>query len=195
MEMQSLFTIPLYQADYPDHKKNKDLYKTFIDEHIDNMPNQIRFDKISHATRKTLHSISVFNNLVYFLGTLCPELHKDFIISDEKSIAINAMWASRCKQHENIPDQFHKDSFIYGVYFLQTPQHAGKIHIVNDITDRNYYDEIVPDQPNVINSNHFQGHLPEGSILLMPSHLTTSYTFNLSQENRYMIHFLLKVIY
>lgn len=194
MEKQALFSIPMYVIEYKNHKKNKLLYKTFIDEYMNSRPTELSFTNVSTATKRNLHSISVFDDLIYYISSLCPTFHEDFDISLEKTIGLTDMWASKCSLNEFIPDQYQKDRFLYGVYFLDTPQAAGKMHISLDITDRNYYDDIGPDNNNLINSNKFSCQTPEGSILLMPAHLSTSFSENFQKEDRYMIHFCLKVL-
>ena len=194
MQKQALYTIPMYIIDFEQHEKNKLLYTTFIDEYLDSKPTEIGITNLSKATKRNLHSVSVFDDLIYFISGLCPTLHNDFEISLEKTIAITDMWASRCSTNEYIADQYQTDRFLYGVYFLDTPQSAGKMNISLDLTDRNYYDNIGPDQNNTMNSNKFSCMTPEGKILLMPAHLTSNFNENFTQSKRYMIHFCLKVI-
>jgi hypothetical protein len=194
MKKQALYTIPMYVMEFDNHEKNKLLYKTFIDEYLDNKPLDIKYTNISKGTKRNLHSVSVFDDLIYFISNLCPEIHKDYKISSDKTIGLTDMWASKCSVNEFIPDQYQQDRFLYGVYFLNTPKSTGKMHISLDITDRNYYDNIGPDENNLINTNKFTCLTPEGTILLMPAHLTTSFSENFQNESRYMLHFCLKVI-
>ena len=195
MDKQALFTVPLYTTDYPRHNVDKELFITYLEKYIENSPASIRNDKISFVTKKSLHTVSIFDNLVKFLGEQCPLLHADFDISLDKSIGVSAMWASKCNTDEQISAQFHTKSFLYGVYMLQTPPLAGKLQAEIDLADRNYFGEINSDTANTVNSGVFQGPLPEGKILLMPAHITTSYSFNLDTSPRYMIHFLLQVLF
>jgi len=192
---QALFTVPLYKIGFPQHEKNKELYRAYVDKLIDNSPVVDRLDKISSTTKKALHTVPVFEELVGFLGSLCPRIHEDFDISLDKSIAVSAMWCTRCEKHEFIPNQTQSNGFLYGAYFLQAPPNSGDILITNEIADRNYFGNIWPDSSNTINTNVFQGQIPEGEILLMPAHLTTSYTFNYADDNRYILNFILQVLF
>lgn len=194
LEKQTLFAVPLYQTVFPSHNKNHELYKTFIDDQIDNQASTIDLEHNSVATRRILHSIDVFDDLIYSIGDLCEELHNDFCISFDKSIAVSAMWATRCDNQKFIRTQYQTESFLYGVYFLQTPEESGSIEIELDITDRNYYSDVHPDDPNTLNSRNFKTLMPEGHILLMPSHLGVGYTTNLAKSQRYLLHFTLKVL-
>ena len=194
MKKQALYTIPMYVLEYSGHEKNKLLYKTFIDEYLESKPLDYKFTNVSKATKRNLHSVSVFDDLIHYISNLCPGIHDDYEINLDKTIGLTDMWASRCGINEFIPDQYQQDRFLYGVYFLDAPNSAGKMHISLDLADRNYYDAIGPDENNLINTNKFSCQTPEGTILLMPAHLSTSFSENFQDEYRYMIHFCLKVM-
>lgn len=195
MEQQTLFSIPMFIFDFESHEKNQKLYKTYIDEYLDNKATIIDTSKISKSTSKNLHSVSIFDDLVYFLSNLSPTFHKSFSIPTDRTIALTSMWATKCKKNEYIADQYQISNFLYGVYFLDTPPGSGKMNISLDLADRNYYNELPPENFNTVNTNNFSCQTPTGKILIIPSHLTTSFDFNIVNDPRYMIHFCLKVIY
>jgi hypothetical protein len=194
MNVQSIFSVPLFSTEFNQHQKNKELYITYIDEYLENESKEIKLEKCTEATKANLHSVSIFDDLIYFISGLCPQLHRDFDISWEKNIGISGLWGTRCLTDHFIPDQFQVETFLYGVYFLQSPELSGNIRITNDIVDRSYHRNIGADNSNIFNSKTFETKCPEGSILLMPSYLRVEYATNLAKENRYLLHFELKVL-
>lgn len=195
MDRKQIFTTPLFVKDFDKHKENKELYLTYIDKCFKNTPVDPLQLYGSKFTNSTLHSVSIFDDLIQLIGNACKQFHKDFEIGLERDIGIRSMYASNSSQGQIIEKQYFNDAFLYGAYFLQTPDNSGRISIQQDITDRNYFGPLAGEKPNLLNTNKFECLIPEGSIFFMPSHLCTSYSANLNTtSDRYIIHFLLKIL-
>lgn len=194
MQKQSIFEVPLYICEVENHQDQKQKLITYIDEYFEKDIQSLNLENVSQITERNLHVVNWFNDLVMYIGSKCPQLHVDFNISNHRSIGVSAMWATRCQSNIRIDEEVYGANFLYGAYFLQTPANSGNLRIKNLTTDRNYFNKISPTKANTVNTDVFETAVPEGNMILFPSHIIPKYTTNASVDTRYIIHFLLDII-
>jgi uncharacterized protein (TIGR02466 family) len=194
MQKQTIFEIPLYVCEVENHQDQKQKLITYIDEYFEKDIQTINLENTAEVTEKNLHVSNWFDDLVKYIGSQCPQLHGDFGISLNRSLGVSGMWATRCQRGFRIDQEVFANYFLYGAYFLQTPPNSGNLSVLNLTTDRDYFSKIAPTKVNTVNTNVFETAVPEGSMLLFPSHLIPKYSTNASDDPRYIVHFLIDIV-
>jgi len=109
----------------------------------------------------------------------------DFFQYKNISPKITSMWATGCKNDQNIHRHNHPNSFISGAYYPQDIDYA-PIRFFNPVPKT-----IVPDIkcPNFYNVDDFIVRPQQGDLLLFPSYLQHETAKNVLNSMRYTISF------
>lgn len=194
MKLQQMFVIPLWAGEFDLHAKCKQKYIDSLTQYFEN--NSIITD---HAdcntayTKSILHIDSTYNEIIEQIIKSCPDILKELNIDPTCTLGIDRMQASVSSKGGIIPENFETSALLKGFYFLQTPPESGQMSIRLDISDRSYFDLFKTTELNTLNTNCLDFPIPEGSILIMPAHLTTNITSNLSDKQRMIFTFNLKI--
>lgn len=194
MQLQQMFVVPLWVGQFDSHADCKDKYINSLNEYFGN--NSLVSETLDYNTAYTksiLHVDSTYSELINYIFEKSPDILTEINVDSTCTLGIDQMKAAISEKGGTIPEGYETSTILKGFYFLQTPPGSGDLSIRLDIADRSYFDLIKTKESNTLNTNHTTFPIPEGTILIMPSHLTTSITSNLSEAQRMIFSFNLKL--
>jgi len=185
----TIFTTPLWGYEFLEHEKEKNNFVKTIDSCEEKnylLPNEL--SSRSKKTGATLHQNPVFKPLTDQLLAISAHLKQDFFLEESVHLGITCMHAMKTDPGgvQAIPESLH--SLVQGFYFLDTPENSGMLHIHNPSRELSYFDFLCT-QMSTFNQKLYQTLMPEGIIILMPSHLKVDITVNKSDQVRRILHF------
>lgn len=130
MNLATLYSVPLWQGDYPNFDEDKEVFISAIEEYKNQNPSIKKSNIFGYHSPETLHHVSELEPLFQYICQMafnaCQNL--DFIECD---IAMTSAWLNvnntrQCMNSEHI----HEDTFS-GVFYLKVPEGSGSLAINN----------------------------------------------------------------
>jgi len=187
MNITPIYSVPLWQSNYPDFDDHKEIFLKTIKEYKDQNPSIKRSNNGYHSP-ETLQTVSELNPLFEHICKLgfkaCADL--DFVDCD---IALTSAWLNinDTRQCMN-SDHVHGDVFS-GVFYLQAPEESGKLVIKNPAINRMWTGCSLTSEKNRFTGECIRMDPVEGNIILFPSYLPHSVDPNNHDEERISISF------
>jgi uncharacterized protein (TIGR02466 family) len=188
MNLIPIYSIPLWQSEYPEFEEHKDTFLNAVKEYKEKNPSIDKTNISGYHSPNTLHQISELRLLFEYICQMgykaCSDL--DFIDCD---IALTSAWlnVNDSRQSMNI-EHIHSDVFS-GVFYLNTPEESGKLIIKNPAINSMWDGLSLTDKKNQFTSENIHIEPVEGNILLFPSYLPHSVSTNNHDEERVSISF------
>ena len=189
-----LFSTPVWTIQLDNYKNiNEDMYKyiKFLNEK-DNIG-------ISKSNIKGWHSKDFDlndkdpQNFIKFILPAIEQVMDDMSWEKQKQTAnINNMWAIiNTGGSANLRHQ-HGNSTISGAYYVRAPENSGDI-VFYDPRPAPVYSYPNIDKPNILNAQVNGVNPKEGALVLFPSYLDHSVNENLSNDERIVISFNIRI--
>ena len=191
-----LFSTPVWTIQLDNYKNiNEDMYKyiKFLNEK-DNIG-------ISKSNIKGWHSKDFDlndkdpQNFIKFILPAIEQVMDDMSWEKQKQKAkINNMWAIiNTGGSANLRHQ-HGNSTISGAYYVRAPENSGDI-VFYDPRPAPVYSYPNIDKPNILNAQVNGVNPKEGALVLFPSYLDHSVNENLSNDERIVISFNIRIAF
>ncbi|MDC3187088.1 TIGR02466 family protein [Pelagibacteraceae bacterium] len=191
-----LFSTPVWTIQLDNYKNiNEDMYKyiKFLNEK-DNIG-------ISKSNIKGWHSKDFDlndkdpQNFIKFILPAIEQVMDDMSWEKQKQTAkINNMWAIiNTGGSANLRHQ-HGNSTISGAYYVRAPENSGDI-VFYDPRPAPVYSYPNIDKPNILNAQVNGVNPKEGALVLFPSYLDHSVNENLSNDERIVISFNIRIAF
>lgn len=188
MNLMQIYSVPLWQSDYPEFEEYKEPFLTTIRTYKDQNPSTHKSNVFGYHSPETLHSVPELRPLFEYI---CQMGFKavadlDFIDCD---IAITSAWLNindtrQCMNSEHV----HGDVFS-GVFYLKAPEGSGKLVLQNPAINRMWKGCSLTSHKNQFTGESIRIEPAEGSILLFPSYLPHSVEPNNHDDERISISF------
>jgi len=190
MNLMPIYSVPLWQSEYPEFEEHKEVFLSVIKEYRENNPTKEtpRSNICGYQSPDTLHGVPEFAPLFEYI---CQMGFKavadlDFIECD---IALTSAWLNvnntrQCMNSEHV----HGDVFS-GVFYLQAPEESGKLVLSNPAINRMWDGCYLAVQKNQFTGETIRIEPVEGNIILFPSYLPHSVETNNHDEERISISF------
>lgn len=190
MNMNQIFSIPLWESPFPDFEIHKTKFlETVNDFRLRNPENNIRSNFVGgYQSPINLTNEEDLSNLFQFISQMGLKASFDLQFVDVE-IYLSAAWVNfqdtRLAFHV---DHVHQDTFS-GVFFLQVPEHSGKLVINNSGINPLWQGAMLQERKNKFNCDKIKIDPEEGQIYLWPSYLPHSVEPNNHDESRISISF------
>jgi len=190
MNLMPIYSVPLWQSEYPEFEEHKETFLNVVREYKEQNPTKEtpRSNIAGYQSPSTLHHVP---ELAPIFEYICQMGFKasadlDFIDCD---IALTEAWLNvndsrQCMNSEHI----HGEVFS-GVFYLHTPDGSGKLSIVNPAINKMWKGCELTSQKNQFTGESIQIEPVEGNIILFPSYLPHSVQTNNHDEERISISF------
>lgn len=190
MDLISIYSVPIWQDEYPEFEENKEIFLTNIKEYKEKTPTKEvpRSNVGGYQSQDTLHGVSELAPLFEYICQMgFKAIHDlDFIDCD---IALTSAWLNVNDSRQCMNTQHVHGEVFSGVFYLKAPEGSGKLVLsnpgINPMWDGCQL---------AMNKNQFTGESiriepVEGNILLFPSYLPHSVETNNHDEERISISF------
>jgi len=140
------------------------------------------YDLLDHKIFKELKN-KIILNAKYYLQNIF--LQKDY------KLKIISSWCMKHLKNDFAQRHLHQNSYLSGVYYLQTTENSGKITFVRNIRDYPINTTIRPDVKtyNEINGSTFWVKVNSGQLIIFPSNIEHETEKSKSSTERYCIAF------
>ena len=190
MNLMPIYSVPLWQSEYPEFEEHKEIFLSAVKEYKEQNPTKEtpRSNITGYQSPDTLHSVAELRPLFEYICQMgfkaCADL--DFVDCD---IALTSAWLNvndrrQCMNSEHV----HGDVFS-GVFYLQTPEESGKLSLSNPAINRMWLGCSLTSNKNSFTGESIKVEPVEGNIILFPSYLPHSVETNNHDEERISISF------
>lgn len=190
MNLMPVFTVPLWQSQYPEFEEHKEIFLKLVKEYKEQNPTKetSRSNVAGYQSPDTLHHVGELRPLFEYICQMafksCADL--DFIDCD---IALTSAWLNvndsrQCMNSEHV----HGDVFS-GVFYLHVPEGSGKLCLSNPAINRMWHGCPLGEQKNQFTAESIRVEPEEGNVILFPSYLPHSVETNNHDEERISISF------
>ena len=185
-----IYSVPLWQSEYPDFEEHKEVFLTAVKEYKEQNPTKEtpRSNIAGYQSPDTLQGVEDLRPLFEYI---CQMGFKavadlDFIDCD---IALTEAWLNindsrQCMNSEHV----HGDIFS-GVFYLSAPEGSGKLSLSNPGINRIWNGCRLAHQKNQFTAESIKIEPVEGNIILFPSYLPHAVETNDHDEERISISF------
>jgi|TARA_B100000085_G_scaffold164890_1_gene149910 uncharacterized protein (TIGR02466 family) len=195
MDLIPIYSIPLWQSEYPEFEEHKKIFLAAVKEYKKQTPTRepSASNVAGYQSPNTLHHVDELRPLFEYICQMgfkaCADM--DFIDCD---VALTSAWLNvndsrQCMNAEHV----HGDVFS-GVFYLSAPQESGKLCVVNPGLNRMWAGIPLVSQKNQFTGEKIKLEPEDGNIILFPSFLPHSVETNNHDEERISISFNLIVL-
>lgn len=185
-----IYSVPLWQSEFPDFEKNKEVFLTTIQEFQKQNPSKEtpRSNVSGYQSPDTVHQISEFAPLFEYICQMAYQASADLNFID-CDVAVTSAWMNnnntrQCMNSEHI----HGDVFS-GVFYLKAPEGSGKLSLSNLAINKMWMGCSLACQKNQFTAESIKIEPIEGNIILFPSYLPHSVETNNHDDERISISF------
>lgn len=190
MNLMPIYSVPLWQSEYPDFKEHKELFLSAVKKYKKENPpvGNSKSNVFGYQSPETLHHVEEFMPLFEYI---CQMAHK--AVSDlnfiECDVAITSAWVNvndtrQCMNAEHVHGQV-----FAGVFYLSVPKESGKLCIMNPGLNRLWKGSQLTDQKNQFTAEQIKIEPEEGNVIIFPSYIPHSVETNNHDEERISISF------
>jgi len=186
MNLMPIYSVPLWQAEYPEFEEHKETFLSAVKDYKEKNPSK---ENVSgYQSPDTLQHVAELRPLFEYICKMafkaCAQL--DFINCD---IAITSAWLNindsrQCMKSEHV----HGDTFS-GVFYLQIPEESGKLSISNPAINRMWGGCRLTSNKNEFTAESIKIEPVEGNIIFFPSYIPHAVETNNHDEERISISF------
>lgn len=185
----TIFTTPIWGYDFVSHSDFKADFIETIDSYADmNSIVNNELSSLSIQTVSNLHQNPIFRPLVDRILQICSDLKTEFHLEDSVGLGLRSMFATKTQPKGFQTVTKFNNALLQGFYFIETPKNSGILNIYNPCPEPSYFLFGVTNN-STFNQEKYRSLMPEGAIILLPSHLNVDITLNESDAARTIIHF------
>jgi uncharacterized protein (TIGR02466 family) len=188
MNLIPIYSVPLWQSEYPEFDLQKEFLIYVIQRYKENTPSIQKSNNFGYHSEETVHNIEELRPLFEYICHISSNavLDLDFIDCD---IAITSAWLNindsrQCMNGEHI----HGD-VLSGVFYLKAPEGSGKLILKNPGINQMWSGCNLTTQKNQFTGESIRIEPVEGNIILFPSYLPHSVDTNNHDDERISISF------
>ncbi len=188
MNLMPIYSVPLWQSEYPEFEDHKEIFLNVIRTYKDQTPSIKKSNISGYHSPETLHGVEEFRPLFEYICQLGMKAVSDLNFV-ECDVALTSAWLNindtrQCMNSEHV----HGDVFS-GVFYLQAPEESGKLVLQNPAINRMWSGCSLTSQKNQFTGESIRIEPIEGNIILFPSYLPHSVETNNHDEARIAISF------
>lgn len=188
MNLVSIYSVPLWQSDYPNFLDCKEIFLNSVQEYKKQNPSIQKTNIVGYTSPSTLHHLEELKPLFEYICQIafkaCADL--DFVDCD---VAITESWlnVNDSRQCMNI-EHIHGEVFS-GVFYLKAPGGSGKLVLQNRALNPMWDGCSLISRKNQFTAEKVMIEPMEGTILIFPSYLPHSVLTNDHDDERISISF------
>jgi len=190
MNLMPIYSVPLWNSEYPEFEEHKEIFLNAIRNYKDQNPTKEtpRSNITGYQSPDTLHGLPELGPLFEYICQMGFKAVADLDFVD-CDIALTSAWLNindtrQCMNSEHV----HSDVFS-GVFYLQAPDESGKLVLQNPAINRMWNGCALTSHKNQFTGETIRIEPVEGNILLFPSYLPHSVETNNHDEERISISF------
>ena len=190
MNLMTIYSVPLWQSEYPDFEDHKEIFLTAVKEYKQQNPTKEtpRSNIAGYQSPSTLQTLAELHPLFEYVCQMGFKAVADLDFVD-CDIALTEAWLNvndsrQCMNSEHV----HGDVFS-GVFYLSTPEGSGKLAIQNPAINKMWKGCSLVAQKNQFIAESIHIEPIEGNIILFPSYLPHSVQTNNHDKERISISF------
>ena len=190
MNLMTIYSVPLWQSEYPDFEDHKEIFLTAVKEYKQQNPTKEtpRSNIAGYKSPSTLQTLAELHPLFEYVCQMGFKAVADLDFVD-CDIALTEAWLNvndsrQCMNSEHV----HGDVFS-GVFYLSTPEGSGKLAIQNPAINKMWKGCSLVAQKNQFIAESIHIEPIEGNIILFPSYLPHSVQTNNHDKERISISF------
>ena len=188
MNLMPIYSVPLWQSEYPDFKEHKDIFLNAVRTYKKENPSIQKSNISGYSSPKTLQRVEELCPLFEYICQMGFKAVADLDFVD-CDIALTEAWLNvndsrQCMNREHIHDKVFS-----GVFYLSTPEESGKLVLQNPAINRMWKGCDLTSQKNQFTGEFIRSEPIEGNIILFPSYLPHSVETNNHDEERISISF------
>jgi len=152
---------------------------------------RVKQDNGSCSTDYDLLDNEVFKDLKETIINRSEFYLQDLFSQKKLELEIIASWCMKHKKGDFAQPHYHHNSYLSGVYYLQSDEHTGRLLFQRDDKENTLNDTIKPDvwRWNDINGGTYYIDAEPGNLIIFPSRLVHETHINKSELDRYCIAF------
>lgn len=188
MNLMPIYSVPLWQSEYPNFEEEKEIFLKTIYEYKDQNQSIQKSNIFGYHSPENFHQIEVFRPLFEYICKLGNDAitNLEFISSD---IAITSSWVNINDSRQCMnSDHVHGDT-LSGVFYLKVPEGSGRLVIKNPAINRVWQGCSMTEEKNQFTAEIIKIDPVEGDIIIFPSYLPHSVETNNHDDERISISF------
>ena len=190
MNLMPIYSVPLWQSEYPEFEKHKEIFLTTVKEYKEQNPTREtpRSNIAGYQSPSTLQGVEELCPLFEYICQMGFKAVADLDFVD-CDIALTEAWLNindsrQCMNSEHV----HGEVFS-GVFYLSAPDESGKLVIQNPAINKMWKGCSLTSQKNQFTGDSIRIEPVEGNIILFPSYISHSVETNNHDEERISISF------
>jgi uncharacterized protein (TIGR02466 family) len=195
MNLLSIYSVPLWQSEYPEFEEHKEVFLNAVKSYREKNPSKEtpRSNIGGYQSPDTLHFVEELRPLFEYVARMSYQACSDLDLI-ESDVALTSAWLNvngtrQCMHSEHV----HGDVFS-GVFYLSVPEGSGKLSITNPAINRMWKGCSLANQKNQFTGETIKIEPSEGTIIFFPSYLPHSVETNNHDEERISISFNIIVL-
>jgi len=190
MNLMSIYSVPLWQSEYPEFEEHKEIFLRAVKEYKEENPTRetAKSNVAGYQSPSTLHHVAELRPLLEYICQMGFKAVADLDFVD-CDIALTEAWLNindsrQCMNSEHV----HGEVFS-GVFYLSAPDESGKLVIQNPGINKMWKGCSLTSQKNQFTGESIRIEPVEGNIILFPSYIPHSVETNNHDEERISISF------
>lgn len=191
MNMIPIYSVPMWQSEYPEFEEHKEIFLSAIKQFRENNPVTDKDRKtniVGYQSPKTLHQLDdirpLFLHICQMAHKACADL--DFIECD---VAVTDAWVNINDSRQCMNSEHVHGEIFSGVFYLQAPEESGKLVVANPGINRLWKGLDLVNRKNQFTGETIRLEPEEGNIFLFPSFIPHSVETNNHDDERISISF------
>lgn len=188
MELLNIYSVPMWQSEYPNFEEKKSLFLESVYKYKDQNNSIQKTNIFGYTSPETLQSVQELYPLFQYI---CDSTQKACFDLDfeQCDLAITSAWLNindsrQCMNTEHV----HHEVFS-GVFYLKAPKGSGKLVIKNPYVNGMWLGSRFLSKKNQFTGESIRIEPKEGSIIIFPSYLPHSVETNDHDDERISISF------
>lgn len=196
MNLLPIYSVPLWQSEYPDFEDHKDTFLTVVkDFQKENPSKEVRRSNVhGYQSPSTLQRVPELTPLYEYVCQMAFKAVSDLEFIQKCDIAIVQAWLNVNDNRQCMNSQHVHGGVFSGVFYLKAPEGSGKLVLSNPAINNMWEGCYLTENKNQFTGECIRISPTEGSILLFPSYLPHSVETNDHDEERISISFNLTVL-
>ena len=190
MNLMPIYSVPVWQSEYPDFEEHKEIFLTSIKEYKEQNPTKEtpRSNIAGYQSPDTLQGVEELRPLFEYICQMAFQACADLEFFDG-DIALTSAWLNVNDSRQCMNSEHVHDDVFSGVFYLQAPEGSGKLVLQNPAINKMWDGCKLTSQKNQFTGESVRIEPVEGNIILFPSYLPHSVETNDHDEERISISF------
>jgi len=193
MNLMSVFSVPLWQSDYPEFESHKNIFLEKVREYKDQNHSVQKSNVAGYQSPNTIHHIEELRPFFEYACQMAFQASADLGFMD-CDIAITSAWANVNDSRQSMICEHVNENTFSGVFYLSAPEKSGNLCIPNPAINKMWDGLNAVEQKNQFTAEVIRIEPEEGNIVLVPSYLSQYVETNDHDEETISISFNLIVL-